>query len=228
MPQFIVDFRKTLQTRSTQVYQSIGLAYYYLFAGPRGRGWRRSDASWNKQYTSGYWDFFDTIDEMPRYAIVAAYIRRFKGPTSVLDVGCGYGQLVRELDSSFVGRYLGIDLSAGAIERARLRPHANAAFVVADVETWPGDEGRYDIIVFNEVLYYLDDPVETLRHYQAFLNPGGIIIVVMFRHRNTMVIWKNIARRFATVDPIEVRNAKRELTDIRIVVPRRRAATSRA
>ena len=54
------------------------------------------------------------------------------------------------------------------------------------------------------------------------------MIVAMFRHRNTMVIWKNIARRFDVADPIEVRNAKGELTDIRIVTSRLAAQPSRS
>ena len=43
-----------------------------------------------------------------------------------------------------------------------------------------------------------------------------------------MVIWKNIARRLDVADPIEVRNAKGELTDIRIVTSRLAARPSRS
>ena len=210
-----------------KLYQTLSLAYYYVFVAPLGRGMHRTPKSWDAQYRSGYWEIFRTTAEMPRYAIIASHIRRWKSDPVVLDVGCGYGQLFNELGSSTVNSYVGIDLSPEAIGMAQSKQHPKASFIVANVDEWQSD-CKFDIIVFNDVLYYLRLPVDTLERYQQMLSPGGVMIVAMFRHRNTMVIWKNIARRLDVADPIEVRNAKGELTDIRIVTSRLAARPSRS
>ena len=110
---------------------------------------------------------------------------------------------------------------------AQSKQYPKASFIVANVDEWQSD-CKFDIIVFNDVLYYLRLPVDTLERYQQMVSPGGVMIVAMFRHRNTMVIWKNIARRFDVADPIEVRNAKGELTDIRFVTSQLAAELSRS
>ena len=201
----------------SRIFQAGGLAYYYLFVGPRGHGRPRSARSWDAQYRTGHWDNFESMDEMPRYAVIGSYIRNYGAALSVLDVGCGYGRLVKELHASSFARYVGIDLSSEAIARANSSDYPNASFSIADFTTWTTD-AKFDIIVLNDTLYYAEHPVAVLDRYFAMLADGGSIIVGMFRHRNTMVIWKDIARRFAFAHSIEVRNGKGELTDIRVLV----------
>ena len=61
-----------------KLYQTLSLAYYYVFVAPLGRGMHRTPKSWDAQYRSGYWEIFRTTAEMPRYAIIASHIRRWK------------------------------------------------------------------------------------------------------------------------------------------------------
>jgi SAM-dependent methyltransferase len=201
-----------------RLYQNAGLAYYFLFLGPRGAGRPILATKLDAQYSEGIWDRnFESPDEIPRYAIVASYIRRRATPPSVLDVGAGNGRLVADLHLGDLKAYLGTDISAEATAQARERyPHANVEFEVADFEDGP-PEGEYDVIVFNDALYYARDPVAVLERYAARLTPDGALIVVMFRHRNTMVIWKQLARRFEFLNTVEVTDRKGELTDIRIL-----------
>jgi 2-polyprenyl-6-hydroxyphenyl methylase/3-demethylubiquinone-9 3-methyltransferase len=203
-----------------QFYQAVGLAYYHTFLGPRGRGRPAAASAWDSQYRTGHWDNFTTTAEMPRYAIIGAYIRSQPVAPSVLDVGCGYGQLVTHFEASSVRRYLGIDLSSAAIDRANLHARPNVSFAVGDFAGWRPDT-TFDLIVFNDTLYYAKHPVDVLERFADMLEDGGSLIVAMYRHRNTMVIWKDIARRFASIDSVEVRNGKGELTDIRVLKPLR-------
>ena len=64
-----------------------------------------------------------------------------------------------------------------------------AAFVQADASTFTPDDvdptasqTRFDAIVFSEMLYYLPDPLGTVRRYeQQWLAPGGELIVSHFK-----------------------------------------------
>lgn len=134
---------------------------------------------WEATYREGTWDYLASLEEMPRFAVVAGYVRRLPGGT-VLDAGCGEGVLIDHLDLDRI-RYTGLDISATAIDRARRRRgdlpwHARSLeeFIDANAE-------RYDIIIFNEVLSVLDDPIETFHRYCAALRPGGHIIISQFQ-----------------------------------------------
>lgn len=201
-----------------RAYQTGGLVYYYLFLGPRGRGRPATTDRWDAQYRTGHWDNFETVDEMPRYAVIGSYIRNYAVSPTVLDVGCGYGRLLTELGQSSFADYVGIDLSEEAINRAQRLAGPNVRFCVADFTGWRTDSA-FDLVVFNDTLYYADHPLAVLEHYAGMLVEGGAIIIGMFRHRNTMVIWRDIGRCFKFIHSLEVKNGKGELTDIRVLVP---------
>jgi 2-polyprenyl-3-methyl-5-hydroxy-6-metoxy-1,4-benzoquinol methylase len=85
---------------------------------------------------------------------------------SVLDIGCGFGILSRFVK----GSYLGVDFSAGAIEKAKwLSSHRDdewhtnpkARFLVGDIRDLPG-LGQFDTVTMLEVLEHLDDPAQAI------------------------------------------------------------------
>jgi SAM-dependent methyltransferase len=77
-------------------------------------------------------------------------------------------------------RYVGVDVSNVAIQQARARASIEARFEVADATTFdPGEP--FDIIVLNEVLYYMDEPERVVEHYEHFLAPDGVLIISMHR-----------------------------------------------
>jgi 2-polyprenyl-3-methyl-5-hydroxy-6-metoxy-1,4-benzoquinol methylase len=148
------------------------------------------------------------IGELARYSIIAGYIQFLARKGRVLDVGCGEGLLAQRLCPNAYASYLGIDLSAVAIDRANQKKDARECrsdFLVADVETFAGD-GTFDVIVFNECLYYLSAPVETLRRYEQFLAENGTMIVSMDESVETRKIWAQIANRYVARDSVAVTN----------------------
>ncbi len=199
-----------------QALRVVGLAYYEMFLGPRGYGCPVPANTWDSQYRTGHWDNFESLDELPRYALIAAYIRNHPAPPAILDVGCGYGRLLTELEGFPLREYVGIDLSTEGVSKARACVRARVAFEVADFTEWR-PPSRFDIVVFNESLYYASRPIQVLSRYFDALEEDGLVIVSMFRHRNTKIIWKNIARHFLTIGAVEVKNGKGELTDIRVL-----------
>jgi 2-polyprenyl-3-methyl-5-hydroxy-6-metoxy-1,4-benzoquinol methylase len=126
-----------------------------------------------------------------RFLLLSAIIREHQTPGSVLDVGCGIG-LLRPLLRDFT--YTGVDLSQSDIATARASQLGT--FVCANADEWEPDES-FDVVVFNESLYYLSDFNAALRKYSERIKPGGILAASIFRKggwRNPTTIAAKIAR----------------------------------
>lgn len=118
---------------------------------------------------------------MPRYALIAGYIRKFKRNGAVLDAGCGQGILFEYLDGSSIA-YSGSDVSETAIAGARQRA-PGAQLSVCSVEGYQTDRTvTFDVIVFNEVLPHVEDPLGTLDRFISILNPEGLVIVSLYQN----------------------------------------------
>lgn len=72
---------------------------------------------WDEQYISGRWEYLSSVEQVPRYAIIGAWVELLAPGGSILDVGCGEGILIEWLRSC--SRYEGVDISQVAIARAR-------------------------------------------------------------------------------------------------------------
>lgn len=92
---------------------------------------------------------------------------------SVLELGCGTGDLLQALKPS---RGVGIDFSTEMIRRARER-HPNLEFLEADIERLENRGETFDIIILADVVGHLQDIEETFRSIRAFCRPETRIIV---------------------------------------------------
>ena len=92
--------------------------------------------------------------------------------------GCASGALFRTPGGEAYS-YTGVDISAVAIEDGR-RQSPNADLHVAALEDFQPAHS-FDVIVFNEVLYYLDIDMAAAQvtRYAEHLDPGGTILVSM-------------------------------------------------
>jgi len=168
---------------------------------------RVSDTFWEKRYSDGAWDRLRAVEELGRYSLIAGYARFFSEGGSVLDVGCGEGILYEKLCQGDCSRYLGIDISTVAIAKARVRDAERHRFLAARIEDFGTDE-KFDVIIFNECLYYMEDPVGTLRHYEGFLAENGVFIVSMHSTAKSMKIWKRVDGQYRIRDAVSVTNLK--------------------
>jgi 2-polyprenyl-3-methyl-5-hydroxy-6-metoxy-1,4-benzoquinol methylase len=135
---------------------------------------------WDDMFRRGQWDHLAGNAEIPRYALIAGYVRKLIGKGRVLDAGCGEGVLIDYLD---LGRleYVGFDISETAIARARLRA-PDARLLISGIDEFPIDQERpYDTIIFNEVLPAVQDPLGVLDRFLDVLNPDGIAIVSLYQ-----------------------------------------------
>jgi trans-aconitate methyltransferase len=107
------------------------------------------------------------------------------------------------------GHYLGVDFSRAAIDRATSLCIPAAEFEVADFETWDAPR-RFDIVIFNESLYYAHQPAEMVERSLRWLNNNGLVVVSMWRHGDVRRIWKAVdsAPGFMSSTPRPSRTSK--------------------
>ena len=96
---------------------------------------------------------------------------------SFLDIGCGNGWVVRDVaKNKLCDQSVGIDGAEQMIANAESRG-GNAKYILADINSFDSDD-QYDVIHSMEVLYYLDDPFETVKKIShSWLSHNGRLIV---------------------------------------------------
>jgi SAM-dependent methyltransferase len=92
-----------------------------------------------------------------------------------LDVGCGDGRTEGVWLAQRVASFVGIDVSAQAVQSAR--DLGLDARLVEDATRLPFEDGSFDLIVSFEVLEHLFAPQEAAREIRRVLRPGGALVV---------------------------------------------------
>jgi trans-aconitate 2-methyltransferase len=126
--------------------------------------------SWNpKQYLK-----FEAERARPFTDLVARVATA--DPTTVVDLGCGPGNVTRTmLDHWSHARILGIDSSPAMINAAQALATDRLSFELGDVATWSPARSSIDVIVSNAALQWVPSHVEALPTWTAALRPGGTL-----------------------------------------------------
>lgn len=107
---------------------------------------------------------------------------------SVLEIGCGTGGLLAALRPS---RGVGIDFSAGMIDRAR-NAHPHLHFIHGDAEdpaTVATIEGPFDVVLLVDTFGLLDDCQTFLLRLRPLLHAGSRIVIAHHNH-----LWEPVLR----------------------------------
>ncbi|MFJ9060061.1 SAM-dependent methyltransferase [Streptomyces sp. NPDC102409] len=144
-----------------------------------------------------------TIDSLPR--------ARFR---NAFEPACSVGQLTRLL-APRCERLLAADRVASAVDTTRRRSADLGQVEVARLtvpEEWP--EGRFDLIVLSELLYYFDEARlnELLSRATGSLEPGGTLVTVHWNHpaREHLYTGAQLADRLAREPGLLLRTDHRE------------------
>lgn len=164
------------------------------------------------------WGFLRNLDELAHYSTIVGYVNHFKPNASVLDVGCGDGLLQEKLKIAGYENYLGFDLDERLIATAADKQSEDTRFEVNNIETFTTNS-HYDAIVFNEVLYYSEDPVVTFNKFSKFLHPGGVIIISMFQDPQSRETWQLVDAEYEAVDSVTITNSKGTGWDVKCYQP---------
>lgn len=141
--------------------------------------------------------------------VVLAIEKRFPGRKDlrILDAGCGTGGLMRHLASRGYSNCEGFDLSDAAVELA-----VESGMKVQKLDLREGAsvfrDRTFDVIVSNEVLYYLPKPEwqPVLASYRPLVADGGLMIMNLAagtKYRGTHDVAVGIRER---VEPREFRS----------------------
>jgi 2-polyprenyl-3-methyl-5-hydroxy-6-metoxy-1,4-benzoquinol methylase len=130
--------------------------------------------SWDDDW--GDWQGLGSADQVLRYVTIPQTVARLRPQGSVLDVGCGEGLLRRYLSDAY--KYTGIEPSSRAVLSTQ---NMVDSIVHARCEDVVVPKGSWDFIVFNEVLYYLADPIGVLAKYASAAASGGYVVISIFQ-----------------------------------------------
>ena len=106
------------------------------------------------------------------YAILA---RRFGKPNGVmLEIGCGLGHLVGQLEDTFIT--FGLDVNEWALQKAK-EEVGRTPLSLASAENLPFVDNSFDVIVIKHVVEHLPQPDQAIRELGRILVPGGLLIL---------------------------------------------------
>lgn len=164
---------------------------------------------WESQYGAGRWAYLNGVQQMTRYSVIAGSLQALKRGGCFLDVGCGEGILLERLGSNDYARFVGIDLSRAAVKRAQEKRIPRSVFVQADAREFvPKD--AFDAIIFNEVLYYFDDPIAVAQRYRPWLRREGLFFTSLFAGSDrARAIGRLLKRTYTCIDEVEINGSGR-------------------
>lgn len=175
--------------------------------------------NWDAEYAGGHWDYLRSSGEIARYGVIASFCHCYTQGGALLDHGCGEGILRRHLNLDFFNGYTGIDLSLDAIAKAgHHHGGERTRFLVGDVETYQPEQ-TFDVIVFNEMLYYLQDPGSVLQRQRSFLSPNGVFVVSMFDMIKARKIWQVLNQQHQLLESSRAVNQGGHSWTIRVYKP---------
>ncbi|MGH3514461.1 MAG: class I SAM-dependent methyltransferase [Pseudonocardiaceae bacterium] len=105
---------------------------------------------------------------------------------TVLDVGCGSGQVTRDAARcAAAGSAFGVDLSSRMIELARQRADgeqvANVAFHQADAQVHPFLDHRFTIVISRHGAMFFRDAPTAFTNIARAMRPGGRLVLLTWQ-----------------------------------------------
>lgn len=123
---------------------------------------------------------FNAIFLKPKLDIKKEIIEalRLNGSEKILDVGCGFGDLLAKIKKAGHRSSLaGVDLSNGMIAEARQNKGIN--FKVTNAEHLPFPASSFDVVICKHVLYHVNNIPKAICEIRRVLKPGGLFAIVL-------------------------------------------------
>jgi predicted TPR repeat methyltransferase len=130
--------------------------------------------AWNMKYGLFRYPELTAPEDAIRY--LSSRLAEF---SSVLELGCGRGSLLRGLrQAGWTGSYCGVDISKRAINAAQRLGDQRSAWVVSDFESFRSPF-RWDIVVMIESIYYakLGDLQGLLNRVMVTVSESGFLLI---------------------------------------------------
>ena len=139
------------------------------------------------------------------YEIVAVDIlRNFtlkKG--KVLDIGCGYGGLIKRLNSLRKNlHFTGIDISKNMLKLAKNYMKKDLKFLFMSAEKLNFDKETFDLIICKETLHHFSKPTRALKEMLRVLKKDGVIYITDLRRDSPKKAINRIIKETSLINPI--------------------------
>ncbi|HEY1550955.1 MAG TPA: cyclopropane fatty acyl phospholipid synthase [Kofleriaceae bacterium] len=129
-------------------------------------------------YSCGYWRTAETLDDAQRAKIDLACTKLELGRGhSLLDIGCGWGELARHAAAQYGAKVVGVTVSRNQAEHA----HARCAKLSVDVrlQDWRRVRARFDRVVSIGMFEHVGprNYRRFFRHVRDLLAPDGLFVL---------------------------------------------------
>ena len=127
-------------------------------------------------------DYWDSVSEKKEFTTpfqAEAFAKYVGKDALIVDVGCGYGRTLNELQQLGYTQLVGFDFSAGMIERGK-REFPELDLRVKEDETIDMPDDSVDAVILFAVLTCIvrdQDQKQLISEIHRILKPGGIIYV---------------------------------------------------
>jgi ubiquinone/menaquinone biosynthesis C-methylase UbiE len=161
----------------------------------------------------GFWDDVRRADgSVDDFALAEARLARqvihaggVRDGTTVLDVGCGFGGTLAEIDAHCDGMNLvGLNIDARQLDRARsqvvARPGNRVEFVTGDAGALPFADASFDVVLCVEAIFHFPSRQRFFAEARRVLRPGGRLALCDFVPRRIVPwLWDRFDRRFKPI-----------------------------
>lgn len=137
------------------------------------------------RYAYRYSFEFSRLFQQDWHAEMISHVPR--GATRILDLGCGTGFFLAELDALHPGA-VGLDISHEMLAVSR-RYVPRARLVTADAERLPFQPGSFDVVFCKGSLHHVRDHVRFLSNCRASLRRDGVLIMSEPCNDNPLIRW---------------------------------------
>ncbi|MEM4152955.1 MAG: class I SAM-dependent methyltransferase [Candidatus Pacearchaeota archaeon] len=111
-----------------------------------------------------------------RARVTFSLIKRENKDKKILDIGCGYGELLHLLKKEGFDNIYGLDISYKCLCACKKKGIRNVIKVDVDRERLPYQKNSFDIVIVTEVFEHLFNPNFLLQEIKRILKKGGIAI----------------------------------------------------
>lgn len=94
----------------------------------------------------------------------------------VLDMGCGSGQLCRQLRAAGASAVTGVDISSRMLSLAQLSRDEGITYIHSAMEDFEADAGSFDLVVSSLAFHYLRDLDKVVFEIAGWLVAGGYLV----------------------------------------------------
>ncbi len=98
----------------------------------------------------------------------------------LIDLGCGTGELLRQLEQDGYTSLYGLDLSSSMIEVAKTKA-PSVDFLHAPIESVPVGDSKFDVVISNAAIQWCDTETAACE-IARILKPGGHLLLNSFVH----------------------------------------------